>query len=198
MNIKFENCKTGRQIVVRDDKGRLVSRPKQKRSGLKTKSQAIQRFKEKGSVSKNVSTLSQRTPRIGKSNITRIKTKDGVITIKQKIERSQLIGKNTALLKSKNRLKNQKHYQYIVYAKWGDKKVETVGYSDLRGTKLQAFERAKAGAIQLNLFKYDWVVTFSSEQDGFVTSPDSDQVVYFTLSFEVGTYVRTNTNTTTA
>lgn len=198
--IKFENW-GGRKTAVIRNKGKIISWATVKGSKFTSKAEAFKQYKETGSLSKNVSILSRKTTRVGnfdKENIKpvkeklRIKGKDGVETLKVKYNRAELIGKNTALVKSNNPIKGQKHYQYIAYVYWGDKeKTKTVGYSDIRGNQIQSFIRARYHAEQLNIITYEGIAHFTSDTKGYVLSQDGRNKVEFEINFEVGTYVRT-------
>lgn len=205
MKIKFENWKSGKQAVIRNEKGKFITRSRVKGSGIRTKKEFLQKYKDTGSLSKSVAVLSKRVSRVGKfkedskenKRKLTIKGKDGSKTLTIDYERSELIGKNTALIKSKKPLKGQNHYQYIVNVRWGKEKILTTGYSDLKnnkGSQLQAFNRARSQAVELGILKYDEAVHITSPTTGSVTSPQRKTPLTFTYISEVGTYVRTTEN----
>jgi hypothetical protein len=193
-NIKFENWKNGRQIVIRNEKGQLISRTKQKGSQIKTKAQAVKKYKEDGTLSRFIKVLSKQNPQIKKAKNLTFKGTNGTINIKN-AKRAQLIGKNTAVIKTAKPLKNYPNYQWTVLVKWGDKQQQTIGRSDFvtkKGSKLQAFQRAVGQAVELKILDYTYKFDFTSETEGIATSSNGKDILLFTMSYEVQTYVRTS------
>lgn len=210
MQIKFENWKSGKQAVVRNNKGQFVTKTRVKGSGIKTKKAFIKQYKDTGSLSKKTAIVSNKINRVGnfkkskkpKKNkkILKIKGKDGTKTLTTDYKRVELIGKNTALIHSEKSIKGEKRYQFITTVYWGKDKIKTVGYSNLKnkkGTPTQAFNRAYGHAISLGLLRYDYTIKLDSDANGEAISPNGKHKVAFTYNTEVGTYVQTATNTKT-
>lgn len=199
MEIKFENWKNGKQAVIRNSKGQLISRRKLKGSGIRTKAKAIKIFKKNGTLAKDTVTISRRKTTVSdtKGKKVQIKTDKGTVTVKDTLENATLIGKNTALIKSKEPIKNQKHYQFIVKATWGEDNIKTIGYSNLKskgGTVQQAFDRAYGSAMEKLGINYEWTIHKDSDNKGVLRSPNGKQAITFTYTVEVGTYVQTAKN----
>lgn len=197
--IKFENWKSGKTIVQRDSKGRFVSKLPQKGSGIRTKQQAYERIKTSGTLRKDTARVSRRNPSIENGNISKVTIKGSkkskTIRVKRaKLRKAQMIGKNTIFLSTEKLIPSQQHYQYICTIKWGDNQRESYGYSDLRGTKKQAIQKAINHASSLKIINYtqkqEENVTFIDDKTGQVT--DGREIIFFTYEITVKTYVRAN------
>jgi|SRR6056297_2880133 len=194
MKIRFETWKGKRVITIRNDKGQILSRKQQKGSGIKSKAQAKRIYNKNNSLDINTVKLSNRNPQTKKKKINRltIKGKDKSKNVNLKgagFQNATRIGKNTAVLRSKRRIKNNDYNQVIAKVKWGEKQTETIGYSDIRGTPEQAFNRARSGAIMKGLISYDHKIKFEGSLKGVAYKPNN--IVYFEVVFEVQTYVNT-------
>jgi len=190
--ITFEIWKNKRVIVIRNQKGQIISRRNQKGSGLRTRRQAYNLYRRNFSLSAKTTTVSKRNSETTVKRVNRVvvkgRDKSKSVNVKKSGFRKAIqIGKNTAVFRSKKVVKSQKHYQYVARVKWGDTSAETIGYSDIRGTKKQAFNRARADAINKSLISYDHKIKFETSKTGFAFK--QNDIVYFEVSFEVQTYV---------
>ena len=192
--ITFETWKGKKVIVIRNENKKFISWKIQKGSGIKTKEQAYKVYKKNNSLDKQTVRISRNNPKtnIKSVNTVTIKGKDKSKNINVKdsnFQNATQIGKNTVVLRSKRRVKNQQYYQIIAKVKWGDKVSETIGYSDIKGTPEQAFNRARSGAIMKGLISYDHKIKFEGKFKGIAYKPNN--IVYFEVNFEVQTYVNT-------
>jgi hypothetical protein len=192
--ISFEIWGKKRVIVVRNEKGKFLSRIQQKGSGIKTKEQAYKIYQKNQTLNKKVVRISKKSAETDNSKTDKLiikgKDKSKTLNLKSKgFRKAKQIGKNTAIIRTKKKFNNEEYYQIVVTVKWGDKQVETIGYSDIKGNKLQAFNRARSGAIARRLIDYDHKISFESETKGVAFKPNN--IVYFEMFTEVQTYVNT-------
>ena len=169
--ISFENWKSGRHIVLRNEKGYFITYRKQKGSGIKTFKQALEIFNKTG-------TFNPKSIRVGKK---RVKTKKDILSRTK-------IGKNTFIIRSNKPLENEKYYQHVTKIYWGNKRRKTIGYSNMRGTKAESIKRAIYGAIKAGIIDYEWVVDIDN---GVAYPPETNKKsIKFELVHQVATYVK--------
>jgi len=194
--IRFEIWKGKKVITIRNEKGKLITRRAQKGSGLKSKADVYKLFKKNNTLAKDTVRISRKNPDTTSKRTKRItlKGRDNTKTVNVSasgFQKAIQIGKNTALLKTKKTIKGENNYQYVITIKWGDKQIETIGYSDLKGTPKQAFNRALSIAITKNLINYTHKnnIQITNDKQGFVK--DGNNIVYFEYKTEIYTYIYT-------
>jgi len=160
---KLETWKRGKYWVLRDKKGVLITFTTKKKGVFKA---------DVEKTYKEYKTLNQRV-------INYIK-RYGVISEKR-------IGKNTVVKVSDEILPKQDYYQVTCVIDWGT--TETVGYSNIKGSKEQAFDRALADAINQNIITYKYT-HIPKGNTGVYISPDGKKYVYYTVSYKYQTYVK--------
>ena len=194
--LKFENWKSGRRLVIRNEKGQLIASRTQKGSGIKTKEQAKKIFKKTGTFYIDRTRISRNFSRLENKKIKKVtfagKSKTKQISTTNKGFRSiTQIGKDTVLIRSKKPIRNEKHAQKVVELKI-EGKVYYV-YSDLNGSEKeknkQAFLRARSDAIANGVINYDWSIQPTGTDKGAFVSPRGQQVP-FTYTVEVQTFVK--------
>jgi hypothetical protein len=174
MRLKRENWNHKYYWVIRNKKGQLISKTKYKKSLSKEK--AEERFKKQNTLSKNIYKVKSTKERI------KINESDFIKSVE--------IGKKARILQSKSRFESQNFYQVVAVIDWGNKET-TTGYSNIKGSKKQAFNRARADAITQGIIKYDYVQTKVDKTTGFFTSPSGRTIVAYQVEYIYQAYVGT-------
>jgi hypothetical protein len=201
-NIKFEIWNHKRVLVVRNSKGQILSRRNQKGSGIKTKEQVYNHFKEFNTLRKNTGHLSFKNPKVENKDIKTLtfkgKDKNLKLNLSNAIfKNATKIGNNTISIRTQNKLFGYNYNQIIMKVFWGDKETSTVGFSDIRGTRKQAFNRARSDAITKGLITYHHKIIIHSNGTGLAFKVDENNnkikynIVYFSYVLSVQTYINT-------
>jgi len=172
--LRLERWTFGNYWVLRDKKGRFISKIRQKGSGLKKRIDAERQYKENKTLSKG-----------------KIKTKAGLIKKDKNILDVVRIGKDTEIVLSKKPI--NKLFQVSARVRWGDNLI--VGYSkittDYEEAKSDAFEKTVAVAILKDILGYDWSYNNPGGTSGFAQSPDGKKIVFFIADYRVFNYKST-------
>jgi len=160
--VKFEKWKTGTFFVIRLN-GKIVTYTKKEKR--KTKAQYIEEFKTFKTVSRK-----------------RIKEKKQSGLIQE-----TRLGRNTVLKTSERELPNQPKWQITAVVDWAGK--TTTGYSDIKGTRDQAFSRARTEAKNENIITYYHKIEFYNANSGVAIAPDGKTAILFHVKFVYQTYV---------
>lgn len=183
--IRKESWKGRAYWVVRNEKGSFVTFTRQKGSGLRTKAQAIERFKKQDTL-RDATVL----VRGAKGRKRAVDTRGVTIFGRKKI------GRNTELIRSDRPVKADTR-QIVAKVSWG--KITTYGYSNkfssnYRATQARedAFRRARSDAINQGVIGYDWHIEWISNTQGIATHPNRKQAVLFTAEFQYFSFQKLN------
>ena len=194
--VRFETWKGSRVITYRKN-GKIVSRVKQKGTGIKSVEEAKSRIKRFGTFKKNTLAL-QKSKIMKKRDVKNLKEiqvkvsdkKVKKIDVKNKnVKTATLIGKTTVLISSEKKLKKQGFYQNVCRIQWGSPSNETIGYSDIRGSKRQAFKRALGGAINLGYITYEAEISKVNKNELIAVEPNGKKIK-IKMDCYIQTYVK--------
>ena len=175
MIINFEVWKGRKVIVARNETGGFQSWRPQKGSGLRTKQQATNLFKQNKTFNPDIA-------RVGRN---RVQARD--------IIRIDDFGKSTQVVVSKGVPKKQDIVQYVAFINWqvGGRVVMTRGFSEKLingGNKKQAFDMAIGEAVSNHIITYEWDVQEVNSERGVAIK--GDKKIWFKVQYQVQSYIR--------
>ena len=164
-----------RRVIVYRKESRVQTWRIQKNSGIRTKQQAIEQYKQ-------TQTFHPKRARV-RSKETTPKT----VSIPETARVTQ-IGVNTGIITTKD-TKVQREYQYRAVVTWGDKGT-TTGYSRMKGTKQQAFHFALAEAINQRIVGYEsHTIQWTSHTSGIAQA--KREKILFYVQYDILNWVKT-------
>ena len=172
-----------RVIVDRDENNKLNTFRNQRGSGIKSLNQAV-------AIKNKTGTFYTDRVRVGKTT-TEVRGFKGVTKTS-----------NVGVIESTKPTKSTAPYQYTCYLtfqlKGKNKFAKTTGFSnfvnktndygDVKGTKQQAFNRAIGMANSQGIITYEHDIQYGSDSRGVAIK--GDEIIHFTISFEILTYLR--------